>query len=931
MEENDEDLNMPGEEGLSADDKSPSSEAPDLNENQDATTTGDDNENSLDHAIEEEDDALTKVTGMYKEWFLDYASYVILERAVPAIEDGFKPVQRRIMHALKELDDGRYNKVANVVGHTMQYHPHGDASIADAMVQMGQKDLLIDTQGNWGNILTGDRAAASRYIEARLSKFALDVVFSPKITEWQQSYDGRKKEPVNLPVMFPLLLAQGAEGIAVGLSTKVLPHNFIELIDASIKHLEGKRFKIYPDFPTSGIIDVSNYNDGLRGGKIRVRAKIAQRDKNTLVISEIPYGTNTSSLIDSILKANDKGKIKVKKIEDNTAKDVEILVHLPSGLSPDKTIDALYAFTSCETSISPLGCIIEDNKPLFIGVTEMLKRSTDATVELLRQELEIQLAELEAQWHAASLERIFIENRIYRDIEEEETWEGVIAAIDRGLKPHTKHLRRPVTEEDILRLTEIKIKKISKFDLDKAQLHLDNLEEKIAEVKHHLAHIIDYAITYFKRLKDTYGEGRERKSEIRIFDDIEATKVVIRNTKLYVNREEGFVGTSLRRDEYVTDCADIDDIIVFTKGGQMMVTKVDSKTFVGKSIIHVAVFKKKDKRTTYNLIYKDGRGGPSYIKRFNVTSITRDRLYDLGTGKAATEVLYFSANPNGEAEVITVLLRQVGSVKKLKWDLDFSDVIIKGRASKGNLVTKYSVKRIELKEKGLSTLKPRKLWFDDTVQRLNIDERGDYLGEFTSEDRLLIIDQKGVIKTVIPELTLRFNDDMIVLEKWDPAKPLSAIYWEGEKELFYVKRFLIEHPDKVESIITDHPKSYLEKIFTDYRPMAEVVFAKKRGQDRQDNLEVNLEEFISVKGISAMGNQLTKDKVLEINAMDSLPYEKPEPIATNEIEVVDEENVITKELLVDPLPKDKLRTEKPKNSLKEKRAEEDDESQTKLF
>ena len=485
-----------------------------------------------------EDDALTKVTGMYKDWFLDYASYVILERAVPAIEDGFKPVQRRIMHALKELDDGRYNKVANVVGHTMQYHPHGDASIADAMVQMGQKDLLIDTQGNWGNILTGDRAAASRYIEARLSKFALDVVFSPKITEWQQSYDGRKKEPVNLPVMFPLLLAQGAEGIAVGLSTKVLPHNFIELIDASIKHLEGKRFKIFPDFPTAGIIDVTNYNDGLRGGKIRVRAKISQQDKNTLVINEIPYGTNTSSLIDSILKANDKGKIKVRKIEDNTAADVEILIHLPNGISPDKTIDALYAFTACESSISPLGCIIEDNKPLFIGVTEMLKRSTDATVELLKQELEIQLGELEEQWHAASLERIFIENRIYRDIEEEETWEGVIAAIDKGLKPHTKHLKRAVTEEDILRLTEIKIKKISKFDLDKAQQHLDSLEEKIAEVKHHLANLIAYAIAYFQRLKKTYGEGRERLSEIRIFDDIEAAKVVIRNTKLYVNRKK---------------------------------------------------------------------------------------------------------------------------------------------------------------------------------------------------------------------------------------------------------------------------------------------------------------------------------------------------------------------------------------------------------
>ncbi len=920
-ENEEEDLNLPADEGdASNEDQSPTSE--ELTELPEEDTI----ENE-----DQEDDALTKVTGMYKDWFLDYASYVILERAVPAIEDGFKPVQRRIMHALKELDDGRYNKVANVVGHTMQYHPHGDASIADAMVQIGQKDLLIDTQGNWGNILTGDRAAASRYIEARLSKFALDVVFSPKITEWQQSYDGRKKEPVNLPVMFPLLLAQGAEGIAVGLSTKILPHNFNELIDASIKHLQGKRFKLFPDFPTSGIIDVTNYNDGLRGGKIRVRAKIAPLNKNTLVISEIPYGTNTTSLKESILKANDKGKIKVKKIEDNTAAEVEILIHLPSGISPDKTIDALYAFTNCESSISPLGCIIEDNKPLFIGVTEMLKRSTDATVELLRQELEIQLGELEAQWHAASLERIFIENRIYRDIEEEETWEGVIKAIDKGLKPHVKHLKRPVTEEDILRLTEIKIKKISKFDLDKAQQHLDNLEEKIAEVKENLANIIDFTIDYFKRLKSTYGKGKERKSEIRVFDDIEATKVVIRNTKLYVNREEGFVGTSLRKDEYVTDCADIDDVIVFTKDGNMMVTKVDSKTFVAKNIIHVAVFKKKDKRTTYNMVYKDGRGGPSYIKRFNVTSITRDKLYPLGTGKASTDVLYFSANPNGEAEVITVLLRQVGSIKKLKWDLDFSDVLIKGRGSKGNLVTKYSVKRIELKEKGLSTLKPRKLWFDDTVQRLNIDERGDFLGDFTSEDRLLIINQKGVIKAVIPELTLRFEDDMIVLEKWEPEKPISSIYWEGDKELFYVKRFLIENPDKVESIISDHPKSYLEKVFTDYRPRAEVVFAKKRGKDRQDNLELDLEQFISIKGISAMGNQLTKEKVNEINALDPLPYEKPEPITTNEIEVVDEENVVTQELSVEPKEKEKLRTTKPKNSIKDKEADEDDEGQTKLF
>ena len=889
-------------------------------------------ENEEVNEVHEEDqgngqEALTRVTGMYKDWFLDYASYVILERAVPAIEDGFKPVQRRIMHALKELDDGRYNKVANVVGHTMQYHPHGDASIADAMVQIGQKELLIDTQGNWGNILTGDGAAASRYIEARLSKFALEVVFSPKITDWQSSYDGRKKEPVNLPVKFPLLLAQGAEGIAVGLSTKILPHNFNEIIDGSIKHLKGQRFKLFPDFPTAGIIDVTNYNDGLRGGKVRVRAKISQLDKNTLVINEIPYGTNTSSLIDSILKANDKGKIKIKKIEDNTAAQVEILIHLPGGISPDKTIDALYAFTSCESSISPLGCIIEDNKPLFIGVTEMLERSTDNTVAMLKAELEIQLSELQEQWHFASLERIFIENRIYRDIEEEETWEGVISAIDKGLKPHIKHLKRGVTEEDIVRLTEIRIKRISKFDLDKAQQYIDSLEDKIAQTKDHLANLVDFAISYFKELKSKYGKGRERKSEIRIFDDIEATKVVIRNTKLYVNREEGFIGTSLKRDEYVTDCSDIDDIIVFTKNGHMMITKVDSKTFIGKNIIHVAVFKKKDKRTTYNMIYKDGRGGSSYVKRFFVTGVTRDKHYDLTAGKSNSEIIYFSANPNGEAEVVTIFLRQAGNIKKLKWDLDFADVMIKGRASKGNIVTKYSVKKVELKEKGLSTLKPRKLWFDDTVQRLNVDNRGELLGDFTNEDRLLIVNQKGLLKTVIPELTMRFDDDIIVLEKWVPNKPISVIYWEGEKELFYIKRFLVENYDKEEKIITDHPKSYLEKVFTDYRPMAELVYSKKRGMERKDNLTINIEEFISVKGSSAMGNQLTKDKVLEINALDPLPYEVPEVHDTLDIEVVDEENII-------PEKKDSSAKSKKENNQvnsKDNPGKEDGDGQTKLF
>ena len=846
-------------------------------------------ENQIDS--NESSETITRVTGMYKEWFLDYASYVILERAVPGINDGFKPVQRRIMHSMKDLDDGRYNKVANIVGHTMQYHPHGDASIADAMVQMGQKELLIDMQGNWGNILTGDRAAASRYIEARLSKFALDVVFNPKTTEWQASYDGRKKEPVNLPVKFPLLLAQGAEGIAVGLSTKILPHNFIELIEASIKFLKGRSFKILPDFLTGGIADFSNYNDGKRGGKVRVRAKISQLDKKTLVITEIPFATTTSSLIDSIIKANDKGKIKIKKIEDNTAANVEILVHLPANISPDKTIDALYAFTNCENSISPLCCIIEDHKPKFIGVSEMLKSSTDYTVHLLKRELEIQLHELEEQWHFASLERIFIENRIYRDIEDEETWQGVIKAIDLGLKPHIKHLKRAITEEDIVRLTEIRIKKISKFDIDKAKQFIEGLEDKIAQVKEYLNNLIAYAIDYFKRLKTTYGKDKGRKTEIRSFEDIVATKVVIRNTKLYVNREEGFVGTSLRKNEYVTDCSDIDDIIVFKKDGKMIVTKVASKTFVGKDIIHLAVFKKKDTRTVYNMMYRDGKGGASYMKRFSVTGVTRDKEYDLTPGKSKTMVHYFTANPNGEAEVVTVLLRAVGSIKKLKWDIDFADLAVKGRGVRGNTITKFAIRKVEFKSSGVSTLKPRKIWFDDAVQRLNVDARGELLGEFRAEDKILIATQSGKIKAVTPDLQMHFEDDMIVLEKWIPKKPISVIYFDGEKERYYVKRFLIETEEKEETFISEHSKSQLEIIAIDHRPMAEIIFSKRS----LDKKEINFEEFIAVKGIKAQGNQLTTDKIKQVNLLASLPFEEPKEPVVEEVEVVEEEVISTSE------------------------------------
>ena len=820
-------------------------------------------------------DSIIKITGMYQDWFLDYASYVILERAVPAIEDGFKPVQRRIMHSLKELDDGRYNKVANVVGNTMQYHPHGDASIGDAIVQIGQKDLLIDTQGNWGNILTGDDAAAPRYIEARLSKFALDVVFSPKVTEWQSSYDGRKKEPISLPVKFPLLLAQGTEGIAVGLSTKILPHNFIELIEASVAYLKGKPFELYPDFPTAGIMDVSGYNDGARGGRVRVRAKISQLDKSTLCITEIPFTTNTTSLIDSILKANEKGKIKIKKVDDNTAANVEILVHLPNGTSPDKTIDALYAFTACETAISPITCVIEDNKPHFLTVSEVLRRSTDRTVSLLKQELEIELSELEMQWHSASLEKIFIREEMYIDFKKYTDKESLYEYLYQRFEPFKKDLIREITDDDLAKLTQIPMIRITRFDSYKADENILKIEADIEEVKNHLANLIDYAIAHFERLKKTYGKGRERKTEMRVFDTIEATKVVVRNTKLYVNRAEGFVGTGLRKDEYVGDCSDIDDVIVFTESGAMYVTKVSDKQYIEKNIIHVAVFKKDDKRTVYNMIYKDGQTGFSYIKRFNVTGITRDKKYELIPQHKESRVLYFTANPNGEAEVVTVNLRQLGTLRKLRWDIDFADTLIKGRGVKGNLVSKYAIKRIELKEKGVSTLKPRKIWFDDIVKRLNTEERGTLLGAFKGDDRMLLITKEGVVKTIIPELSLHFENNIAVMEKWVPEKPISVIYYDGEKERVFVKRFVVENENREELVITEHPKSQLLFVSADWRPMAEVVFTKEKGKEKE-NLTVNLEEFISVKGIKALGNQLTTDKVKTVNTLESLPYEEPQ-------------------------------------------------------
>ncbi len=815
------------------------------------------------------------VSGMYQDWFLDYASYVILERAVPNIEDGLKPVQTRIMHSMFELEDGRYNKVANIIGHCMKYHPHGDMAIGDAIVGLGQKELLIDTQGNWGNTLTGDRAAAGRYIEARLSKFALEVVFNPKTTNWKTSYDGRNREPVTLPVKFPLLLAQGVEGIAVGLSTKILPHNFNELIDASVQILRGKKATVLPDFLTGGMIDVSSYNDGQRGGKVRVRAKISKVDTKTLVITEIPYGTNTSNLIDSILKANDKGKIKIKKVEDNTAQDVEILIHLATGISPDKTIDALYSFTDCESSISPNACVIVNDKPMFMSVSEILQICTQQTLDLLRRELEIKLNELNEQWHFASLEKIFIENRIYRDIEEEETWEGVISAIDKGLKPHTKHLIRDVTEEDIVRLTEIRIKRISKFDSDKANDQIAALEGKIADVKHDLDNLVDFAIAYYKNLKDKYGKGRERKTEIRHFENINAARVAVANEKLYINREEGFIGTGLKKDEFVSDCSDIDDIIVFTANGNMKVVKVDTKVFVGKDIIHAAVFRKNDKRTIYNMIYRDGPRGSYFSKRFPVTSVTRDKDYDLTAGTAGSTVEWFSANPNGEAEVVLVHVRPKPKLKKLKFDFDFAELAIKGRAAKGNTFSKNPLRKIEIKEKGLSTLGARKIWFDDTVQRLNADGRGELLGEFAPEDKILTIMQSGEYKLLGFDLSTQFDDDMILIEKWNPEKPLSVVYLDTAKKVYMIKRFLVEKSAKGVSMLPEGEENQLELVTTDWKPRIQLNFRKKPDEEEATVEEINVEEFIAVKGLKAKGNQLTKETVNTIDLLEPIPYDPP--------------------------------------------------------
>jgi topoisomerase-4 subunit A len=812
------------------------------------------------------------VSGMYRDWFLDYASYVILERAVPALNDGLKPVQRRILHSMKDLDDGRYNKVANIIGHTMQYHPHGDASIGDALVQLGQKDLLIDCQGNWGNTLTGDSAAAPRYIEARLSKFAHDVVFNPKTTDWQLSYDGRNKEPVFLPVKFPLLLAQGGEGIAVGLSCKVLPHNFNELIDASIAVLRKRSFDLVPDFPTGGLADVSNYNEGERGGRVRCRARIRKEDNKTLVVHEIPFGTTTTSLIESIIKANEKGKIKVRHIEDNTAENAEIIIHLAPGVSPDTSIDALYAFTDCEVSIAPNAVVIvpgsdgRGDKPRFVGVKELLRISTENTLRLLELELTIRRSELEEQWHFASLERIFIEKKVYRKIEEAETWEQVIEFIDKGLKPHVKELKRPVTQDDILRLTEIKIKRISKFDSFKADEHIKQLAGNIDEVQHKLDHIVDHAVDYFKELKKKYGPGRERKTEVRAFDTIVATKVAVANRKLYVDKAEGFMGWSLRNHEFVDECSDIDDIIVFRSDGSMLVTKVADKKFIGKGILHVGVWKKNDERTIYHLIYQDGPKGSYYMKRFAVTGITRDKEYDLTSGTKGSRVEYFTANPDGAAEVIHVVLRPRPNLRKNKFDVDFSKMAVKGRGSKGNLLTRYMVQKITQKERGGSTLGAIPIWFDETVRRLNDTGHGRYLGRFGSDDKILCITKGGSYQLFPYVLSTHFPDDAITVVKWDPKTPVSAVYWEGEKQQYQVKRFLVEPAKDAVSFITEHPDSKLTLHSLVPKPRVLLSF-DKRSNDRPEE-EVDLEAFISVKGIKALGNRLTPFKVKDIQLLD---------------------------------------------------------------
>lgn len=870
------------------------------------------------------------IRDLYQGWFLDYASYVILERAVPGIVDGLKPVQRRILHAMKRLDDGRYNKVANIIGYTMQYHPHGDASIGDALVALGQKDLLIDTQGNWGNILTGDDAAAPRYIEARLSKFALDVAFNAKTTQWKLSYDGRNKEPIFLPIKYPLLLAQGAEGIAVGLSSRILPHNFIELIDACISHLKGETFELFPDFPTGGIADCSRYNEGMQGGRVRVRAKISKLDKKTLVITEIPFGRTTSSLIDSIISANEKGKIKIKKIDDNTAENVEILVHLIPGISPDQTIDGLYAFTDCEVSISTNCCVIQDDRPRFLSVSDVLKISAEHTRQLLQLELEIRMNELEEDWHLSSLEKIFIEKKIYQRIEKCETWESIIETIDTGLEPYKKLFRREITVDDITRLTEIKIKRISRYDAFKADEHIKGIEKEIKEIEHHLAHITEYTIHYFEQIKEKYSKGKERKTEIRYFDVIEATKVVVANEKLYVNRKEGFIGTGLKKDEFLGECSDIDDVIVFLKDGRYVITKVAEKAFIGPDIIHAQIFKKNDERTIYNAIYQDGKGGPSYIKRFAVTGITRDKEYHVTRGTPHSTVLYLSANPNGEAETVTVHLKPRPRLRKYHFDADFKTIAIKGRNSMGNTVTKYPVFRVTLKESGVSTLGGRNIWFDTDVNRLNTDERGKYLGEFSGDDHIIAVSGTGHFSIHGFDLTTHFDPNIIHIEKYKPGKIYTAIYYDGEDQFYYVKRFDVEISEKQLLFISEHSDSRLVHFFTQSHPRIEISFGgRKNGIDEI----IELSDFIGVKSYKAHGKRLTTSVIETITPLEPLIPDEPEDEALepedetamdgnpepDEMDITEEEDTKTEKNAPDTEPTDTIRNEHIESSKKQEK------------
>ena len=815
---------------------------------------------NLSENLSDEKGKIIGLSGMYRNWFLDYASYVILDRSVPNIADGLKPVQRRILHSMRELEDGRYNKVANIIGNTMKYHPHGDSSIGDALVQIGQKDLLIDMQGNWGNILTGDSAAAPRYIEARLSKFALDVVFNPKTTQWASSYDGRNKEPVFLPVKFPLLLAQGSDGIAVGLSTKIMPHNFIELIDACISVLKNEPFTIYPDFPTAGLVDVRNYNKGERGGRIRIRAKITAIDKKTLLISEIPYSVTTSTLIESIVSANDKGKIKIRKIEDNTAENVEIIIHLAAGVSTDQTIDALYAFTSCELSISPICCVIKDEKPLFTNVDEVLINSTNNTKDLLELELKILLKELMESHLYSSLEKIFIENRIYRDIEECETWEEVLKAIDKGLTPFKKKFYREITTEDIVKLTEIKIKRISKYDSFKADEIIKNLEDQIAKTKENLDTIVEYTIAYFREIKKKYAKGWERKTEIRAFDNIEAAAVAIANEKLYVNREEGFAGFSLKKDEFVDECSELDDIIAFMQDGTYVVKKVADKVFLGRNILHIAVFKKNDDRTIYNVIYRDGLSGVNYTKRFFVKGVTRDKEYDLTKGTQNSKVLYFSANPNGEAEVVTISLVPKPKLKKLIFDFDFSELAIKGRSSMGNQLSKYMIRKIKLKDAGKSTLGGKKYWYDSEVMRLSAEEKGIYLGEFHDNDTILFLMKSGYYRVAKPDVQMHFDEDICFIEKYNPLRVFTLIYENKDGDL-YAKRFQVEQGNNERTVEFVEETDKVEWITHEYLPQITLTFDAKKMKKPKDPEQIDLSDYVGIRGIKAKGKKLSSSPI----------------------------------------------------------------------